>query len=152
MSNTDERRMSPSSKKADTFCWTCRRRRIICDKTLPTCLKCKKANKECLGYTKPLKWNDGVASRGKMMGKSFPKPQPTEPAQIVTEDFASPDTIEDTPSIATVASDSEKVDDDTSTELMEISPQVFFPIGNVLKDPVFQDMKPITRYYLDYCK
>lgn len=53
-------------------CYTCRRRRIICDNGLPTCQKCRDAGKECLGYQKPLVWvKGGVASRGKMMGRSF---------------------------------------------------------------------------------
>lgn len=67
-------------------CYTCRRRRIICDNGQPTCRKCRDAGKECLGYQKPLVWvKGGVASRGKMMGRSFddveippskPKPHP----------------------------------------------------------------------------
>lgn len=53
-------------------CYTCRRRRIICDNGQPTCRKCHDAGKECLGYQKPLVWvKGGVASRGKMMGRSF---------------------------------------------------------------------------------
>ncbi|PTU16810.1 hypothetical protein P175DRAFT_0536556, partial [Aspergillus ochraceoroseus IBT 24754] len=53
-------------------CYTCRRRRIICDNALPTCRKCRGAGKECLGYQKPLVWvKGGVASRGKMIGLSF---------------------------------------------------------------------------------
>ncbi|CRG92602.1 Acriflavine sensitivity control protein acr-2 [Talaromyces islandicus] len=53
-------------------CYTCRRRRIVCDNGRPTCRKCHDAGKECLGYRKPLVWvKGGVASRGKMMGLSF---------------------------------------------------------------------------------
>ncbi|RAL06679.1 Zn(II)2Cys6 transcription factor [Aspergillus homomorphus CBS 101889] len=53
-------------------CYTCRRRRIVCDNGLPTCRKCRDAGKECLGYQKPLVWvKGGVASRGKMMGRSY---------------------------------------------------------------------------------
>lgn len=53
-------------------CYTCRRRRIVCDNGQPTCRKCRDAGKECLGYQKPLVWvKGGVASRGKMMGRSF---------------------------------------------------------------------------------
>ncbi|CAG8010577.1 unnamed protein product [Penicillium salamii] len=71
-------------------CYTCRRRRIICDNGQPTCRKCRDAGKECLGYQKPLVWvKGGVASRGKMMGRSFddpeksyPKPKRQEPAPI----------------------------------------------------------------------
>lgn len=60
---------SPAMTKG---CYTCRRRRIVCDNGLPTCRKCRDAGKECLGYQKPLVWvKGGVASRGKMMGLSF---------------------------------------------------------------------------------
>ncbi|KXG48824.1 Protein of unknown function DUF3468 [Penicillium griseofulvum] len=63
-------------------CYTCRRRRIICDNGQPTCRKCRDAGKECLGYQKPLVWvKGGVASRGKMMGRSFDDVEmpPTKP-------------------------------------------------------------------------
>ncbi|KAF8534071.1 fungal-specific transcription factor domain-containing protein [Trichophaea hybrida] len=55
-------------------CYTCRRRRVKCDRQLPLCAKCERTKLECLGYKKPLVWNKGVASRGKMMGKTFPAP------------------------------------------------------------------------------
>ncbi|KAJ5163578.1 Protein of unknown function DUF3468 [Penicillium coprophilum] len=62
-------------------CYTCRRRRIICDNGQPTCRKCRDAGKECLGYQKPLVWvKGGVASRGKMMGRSFDDVETTIPS------------------------------------------------------------------------
>ncbi|CAG7918732.1 unnamed protein product [Penicillium olsonii] len=67
-------------------CYTCRRRRIICDNGQPTCRKCRDAGKECLGYQKPLVWvKGGVASWGKMMGRSFDDPEksPTKPKRQV---------------------------------------------------------------------
>jgi hypothetical protein len=60
--------MAESSAKA---CHTCRRRRVKCDRTLPQCQKCAGAGVECLGYGRLILWNQGIASRGKMMGKSF---------------------------------------------------------------------------------
>jgi hypothetical protein len=70
-------------------CYTCRRRRIICDNGQPTCRKCRDAGKECLGYQKPLVWvKGGVASRGKMMGRSFDdvkKRDGNEKAQVAVE-------------------------------------------------------------------
>lgn len=70
-------------------CYTCRRRRIICDNGQPTCRKCRDAGKECLGYQKPLVWvKGGVASRGKMMGRSFDdvkKPDGDSKAQSSTQ-------------------------------------------------------------------
>ena len=52
-------------------CHNCRKRRWRCDRSLPSCQKCSTAGTECLGYGKLFKWNSGVASRGKMMGKSY---------------------------------------------------------------------------------
>ena len=52
-------------------CHNCRRRRWRCDKSLPVCQKCIHSGTDCLGYGKLLIWNNGVASRGKMMGKTF---------------------------------------------------------------------------------
>ncbi|PVH98040.1 hypothetical protein DM02DRAFT_673662 [Periconia macrospinosa] len=57
---------------SDVQCYTCRKRHIKCDRTLPTCGKCKKKGVPCLGYQKPLRWADGVAVRGKLKGKSTP--------------------------------------------------------------------------------
>ncbi|KAJ6018822.1 hypothetical protein N7522_000889 [Penicillium canescens] len=75
-------------------CYTCRRRRIICDNGQPTCRKCRDAGKECLGYQKPLVWvKGGVASRGKMMGRSFddvekPSSKPKRRATEVSDSTA----------------------------------------------------------------
>jgi hypothetical protein len=35
-------------------CWTCRKRRVKCDEARPTCLKCLKAKRLCLGYITPM--------------------------------------------------------------------------------------------------
>lgn len=52
-------------------CWTCRRRRVKCDGCRPVCSKCAVFGRECLGYgQKPLIWA-GMASRGKLSGKTF---------------------------------------------------------------------------------
>ncbi|RPB05580.1 hypothetical protein L873DRAFT_1662152 [Choiromyces venosus 120613-1] len=68
---------------ATVDCYTCRRRRVRCDRALPHCEKCTaRPGLDCLGYKKPLVWNKGVASRGKMMGKTFPLPKPTRLAGV----------------------------------------------------------------------
>ncbi|CAG8416343.1 unnamed protein product [Penicillium salamii] len=53
-------------------CPTCQRRRIKCDRGLPTCRKCGKRNLECPGYGLRLKWVQGVASRGNLRGRAIP--------------------------------------------------------------------------------
>ncbi|KAG5298007.1 C6 finger domain-containing protein [Histoplasma ohiense] len=71
-SKTPPPQIPTGSKKFSTGpCYTCRRRRVTCDRLLPTCQKCDKAQKACLGYTKPITWVRGIASRGKMMGLTF---------------------------------------------------------------------------------
>ncbi|KAE8155134.1 hypothetical protein BDV25DRAFT_135179 [Aspergillus avenaceus] len=59
-------------------CHTCRRRRVKCDLGSPTCKRCYTAGIDCLGYGKLILWVDGVASRGKMMGKSFDQQRPQD--------------------------------------------------------------------------
>jgi Fungal Zn(2)-Cys(6) binuclear cluster domain len=66
--------MTLTRKKATNIsCWTCRSKRVKCDGFVPSCRKCVSSNRQCLGYssTKPLVWTNGIASRGKMMGKTF---------------------------------------------------------------------------------
>ncbi|KAH8588876.1 fungal-specific transcription factor domain-containing protein [Bisporella sp. PMI_857] len=67
-------------------CHTCRRRRVKCDLHTPQCQKCAAAGLKCLGYGKLILWVQGVASRGKMMGKSLnatsSKPADSQAAQL----------------------------------------------------------------------
>jgi len=53
-------------------CKKCQLRRIKCDRSLPGCKKCAKRILECPGYGVEVKWAQGVASRGKLQGKSIP--------------------------------------------------------------------------------
>lgn len=52
---------------ATRHCWECVRRRVVCDRALPTCKKCLIADKNCPGYDeqRPLQWieNGKVTSR-----------------------------------------------------------------------------------------
>ncbi|KAK9235252.1 fungal-specific transcription factor domain-containing protein [Lipomyces kononenkoae] len=49
-------------------CHNCRRSRLKCDRSLPHCLKCTRRGQSCLGYGILLRWENGMASRGKMAG------------------------------------------------------------------------------------
>ncbi|EAW13231.1 Zn(II)2Cys6 transcription factor [Aspergillus clavatus NRRL 1] len=51
-------------------CYTCRRRRIQCDRLGIPCGKCRKGGLEC-HEKRPIKWVKGVAIRGKMQGFSY---------------------------------------------------------------------------------
>lgn len=59
---------------APKSCHNCRRQRWKCDRSLPGCRKCAVKGQQCLGYQHLLRWESGVASRGKMMGRSFQQP------------------------------------------------------------------------------
>lgn len=73
---------------SDVPCWTCRRRRLRCDRALPVCGKCASSQRSCQGYSKdkPLRWTDSVASRGKLMGKKVPRQEQNVPISRVLND------------------------------------------------------------------
>lgn len=53
----------PPKKRSRNFdgCWTCRVRKIKCDCTRPTCLRCQRANLSCQGYAIVLAWADPLS-------------------------------------------------------------------------------------------
>ncbi|KAF2741253.1 hypothetical protein EJ04DRAFT_547643 [Polyplosphaeria fusca] len=58
-------------------CWTCIKRRTVCDFTRPKCKKCQKAGVECAGYSekKPLEWLEpGRVSSRQRTKRPSPKP------------------------------------------------------------------------------
>ncbi|KAJ5595246.1 fungal-specific transcription factor domain-containing protein [Penicillium hispanicum] len=77
-----------SAGLSSTSCWTCRRRRVKCDRRLPECQKCSISGEPCQGYSavKPLRWTNGVASRGKLMGKSLPTTGANAPIAMLLVD------------------------------------------------------------------
>lgn len=79
---------SDAADYADVPCWTCRRRRLKCDRALPICDKCTCSQQPCLGYSKdkPLRWTDSVASRGKLTGKKVPRQEQHLPISRVLGD------------------------------------------------------------------
>ncbi|KAL4775340.1 fungal-specific transcription factor domain-containing protein [Aspergillus nidulans var. acristatus] len=145
-------------------CYTCRRRRIICDNGLPTCRKCRDAGKECLGYQKPLVWvKGGVASRGKMMGRSFgdtktdkvdarnnpreldpPAPANGLPGKVKLSLLTDIQQLPD-----------EKTGSDDSVWTQTASQEAIVPVNTVqapwvLVDPLFQDSSRLTRFYINH--
>ncbi|KAH8424083.1 Zn(II)2Cys6 transcription factor domain-containing protein [Aspergillus melleus] len=151
-------------------CYTCRRRRIICDNGLPTCRKCRDAGKECLGYQKPLVWvKGGVASRGKMMGRSFddananpPGNQnestsalpnndlPTSESPAITTptpNRTGPESIRDTSDIAQVEKKEKRIIPKRANSRISS-----LPAPRALVDPLFQDLSPLTRFYISHCE
>ncbi|KAL5043774.1 hypothetical protein BDW71DRAFT_187343 [Aspergillus fruticulosus] len=145
-------------------CYTCRRRRIICDNGLPTCRKCRDAGKECLGYQKPLVWvKGGVASRGKMMGRSFgdaktDKTDARNNHQELDRPAAAsglPDSVE--PSLSTNIQHlpDEKAGSGEPGSTQIACQEAIMPVDHVrtpwvLVDPLFQDSSRLTRFYINH--
>ncbi|KAL2818837.1 fungal-specific transcription factor domain-containing protein [Aspergillus granulosus] len=140
-------------------CYTCRRRRIICDNGLPTCRKCRDAGKDCLGYQKPLVWvKGGVASRGKMMGRSFgdakknneEEEDPEAPARsTVVADYL-PDSAEFSASInpeRPILDASESDDKELTRNTVAVNNA---PMPRLLVDPLFKDCNRLSRFYIDH--
>ena len=134
-------RLTSSAVVSSSPCWTCRRRRVQCDKTIPSCGKCQQQGYQCLGYKKPLVWNKGVASRGKMMGKTFHQ------AHVIHFAAGGTDLHDNTNSSRS------DVVGPLSVPVSSLEPISFTIMGDrTLVDPILQDLSPITRYYIDYCK
>ncbi|KAF3918106.1 hypothetical protein ABW21_db0208605 [Orbilia brochopaga] len=79
-------KVDDNAPKATQDCKVCNRRRIKCDRALPTCGKCRGRNLECPGYGLVLKWGQGVASRGKLAGKSYPIRNPEHAVASISKE------------------------------------------------------------------
>lgn len=112
-------------------CHNCRRKRLKCDRSIPQCFKCTKRGQECLGYQLLLRWDQGVASRGKMMGITFEETKGRERRNTAS-----------TPSVPF-----------NRWSSFEVSPLATraLPI-RCLADPLLQDLNPSVRQYVLYCK
>lgn len=115
-----------------TACHNCRRRRLKCDRSLPQCLKCIKTKQECLGYQRLFRWEQGIASRGKMAGKTYEGNALGQAPSI----SSSPDTQ----SPASHSSHS------SSSDIDEI------PLFRYVADPLVQDVDRGSWKYLSYCE
>ncbi|KAH7403743.1 fungal-specific transcription factor domain-containing protein [Cadophora sp. MPI-SDFR-AT-0126] len=51
------------TRRADKGCWTCKARKIGCDKTLPACNNCVRTKRSCGGYGIKLHWPDSADGR-----------------------------------------------------------------------------------------
>lgn len=61
-------------------CYQCNKRRIVCDMGEPRCLKCTNKGLECSGNGLRYRFNNGIASRGKLRGLSIPIDQSCPPS------------------------------------------------------------------------
>ncbi|PHH83994.1 hypothetical protein CDD83_2664 [Cordyceps sp. RAO-2017] len=82
-------------RRTKTGCLTCRKRRIKCDETHPTCNNCKKSKRECLGYD-PLFRQQGAGGPANSHIQPAPVSQPTS----VSPSAPSPASLHSTPAAA----------------------------------------------------
>lgn len=146
-------------------CHNCRRRRLRCDRSYPHCHKCTVGGQECLGYGKLFRWTEGVASRGKLAGKtSITFSADTTTAMVPTLRTS---TFELKPSAssspASSASGLQPQDPPASAESAENDSTALVvsavrPAGTetqsapwTLVDPLFQGVEHHYRHYLSYC-
>lgn len=119
------------SRPRSAACHNCRQRRLKCDQSLPQCLKCIKRGHECLGYQRLFRWDQGIASRGKMAGKTF---EDVAAEQVGCKRSGS--------QLSSQPSPGQRMSRSTS----EILPHC------CLVDPLLQDLDHASRKYLLYCE
>ncbi|CAI6332751.1 unnamed protein product [Periconia digitata] len=125
-------------------CHNCRKRRWKCDRSVPVCHKCLSTGVECLGYGKLFVWNNGVASRGKMMGKSFGENRAEETnAHTSHDDYSESAVIPLSKNHFYHNADQIHYPNDQREDTTET---VSWP----LLDPLLRDLSPPARYYLHH--
>jgi hypothetical protein len=156
-------------------CWTCRRRRLKCDGTLPHCSKCLGSGVECLGYSsvRPLTWVEGIAVRGPMKNRSFgellagPQPHsqsqistaPTHPAstRLMSTAWDKPMTAGEPGTWTWDSSTAAWVEPVTGEDLAAMNEYQYqvtpssLDIPLSLTEPIFQDLDYTSRFLVDYC-
>ncbi|KAL8308284.1 hypothetical protein RB593_006550 [Gaeumannomyces tritici] len=160
--------MSRRLEQAPHKCHNCRRRRLVCDRALPTCRKCVVVGQECLGYGKLFIFTDSVASRGRRAGQTSFAPPPHPPAVAAGARRARL-SLSSSPVAASASSSppSVPISSPSSCELVpsrhgsasrSLSPEPWGPglegldglTLHSLVDPVTQDFDTATRYYMHY--
>lgn len=127
-------------------CHNCRKKRWRCDRSLPSCQKCSSSGDDCLGYGKLFKWISGVASRGKMMGKSYDardglkkaaKPHDAPAKQQQQHVHSGNEVLSDLHEHFTAAPDRNEG-------------QSTMTLHRPLVDPLVNDLDPNSRYYMHH--
>lgn len=127
-------------------CHNCRRSRLRCDLSVPACRKCFLSGQQCLGYGKMYTWNNGVASRGKMMGKSFEVPAyGSDQIQSLSSQPTHPSHLSRPPPTS-------QSSNPASDMVESVEAAGSFQLGPSLLDPLVQDLSYSPRYYLSHCK
>lgn len=117
---------------ARAACHNCRRQRLKCDRSMPSCEKCTTRRQECLGHGRLLRWEMGVASRGKMAGLTYGSGKKNDQRRKLP-------CVRSCYSMELMASSHSNC---ASPHLQPI----------LLTDPLLQDLNRTSRRYLAYCE
>ncbi|UKZ63184.1 uncharacterized protein TrAtP1_004414 [Trichoderma atroviride] len=71
-------------RRTKTGCLTCRKRRIKCDETHPTCNNCRKSKRECLGYDPIFRQQAGTPTGTSAQPVSSNLSQPSESSSVAS--------------------------------------------------------------------
>lgn len=91
-----KRRRKTGTAGAANDCFACQKKGIQCDRVRPYCGPCLKIGSNCSGYKTVLTWGVGVASRGKLRGKTLPIQK--SPASDAPRSTPGPHTLSKLPS------------------------------------------------------
>lgn len=121
----------PSTQKP---CHNCRRRRLRCDRSWPTCHKCVVSGQECLGYGKVFVWAQPGDGQTKVRHPTASNSGRAKSSLLDDEHIAAKLLRQSNPSL---------------------SPPPDFSRSSTpgsLTDPFFQDLDRNSRHYLAHCK
>ncbi|KAJ9157944.1 Acriflavine sensitivity control protein acr-2 [Pleurostoma richardsiae] len=107
-------------------CHNCRRRRLRCDRSFPTCHKCSQNGEQCLGYGKLFRWAQDMPTRGKTA--HFPPSKSSAGLAVRRLSSSNPE-----PGFLNVSWE-------------EACPQ----IPRFVLEPVLQDLSPNCRHYITH--
>ncbi|KIW19518.1 hypothetical protein PV08_00090 [Exophiala spinifera] len=144
--------LDPNEPRAAKDCRTCNRRRVRCDRSLPGCRKCGLKGLECPGYGLRIQWGQGVASRGRLTGKTLPilESAPPYPNRAVEERaLVSPTAESRSDAVASrqetyAASGSRDLLDDREGDSSTSPPEVAIPVPDDLQS-AFQPIYDRSR-------
>ncbi|EGX95384.1 acriflavine sensitivity control protein [Cordyceps militaris CM01] len=136
-------------------CHNCRRRRLRCDRSWPTCNKCTITGQECLGYGKVYVWTEGIDAQGKVK----PSPGVRRAAQGETHGVAGHPSLvlrsgppplaqADRPPAIRTSKSARVAAHAAMPALPPARSQGVYLAPSQLTDPIFQDMDRNSRSYL----
>ncbi|KAI1760548.1 fungal-specific transcription factor domain-containing protein [Hypoxylon sp. FL1150] len=117
---------------AQKACHNCRRSRLRCDRSVPGCLKCASAGRECPGYGKFYKWVDRIPFQNQTRVPTVHSPPPTSISFRISSDAK-------VDAVTGPRFERDKGDED-----------LVFSLKFPLSDPLLQDLDGSSRYYLNY--